>query len=114
MTPTGRFQPLPPRLLSSELSLRIDEGNSAMQARRSWTPVATMSPSEPTGSPASEVRPTCFGVTNERYASPRGQLDRNTTRTRFVAVDGWRESMRQDATLRAVLLNPVDYEPRAD
>ncbi len=85
-----------------------------MQARRSWTPVATMSPSEPTGSLASDVRPNRFGVSNQRYASPRAQLDRNATRNRFVAVDCWRESMRQDATVRAVLLNPVDYEPRAD
>jgi hypothetical protein len=85
-----------------------------MPARRRWTPVATTSPSEPTGSLARGVRPGRFAVSNARYASPRADLDRNSTAARFVAVEGWRESMREDATMRAVLLNPVDYEPLAD
>jgi hypothetical protein len=57
------------------------------------------------------------GARNDRYVSASAHLDADRTTQRFVppaSIDGWREKMRRDATMRAVLLNPVDYEPRDD
>jgi hypothetical protein len=95
------------------------EGTPIMQVRRRWSAVAEMPASGRAGAltgaqrrgVAARDRP---GVRNPRYVSPSVLLDVDQTPRRFVptaSIDGWREMIRRDATIRAALLNPVDYEP---
>jgi hypothetical protein len=96
------------------------EGSPIMQVRRRWSPVAEMSASDPTGAltPERQHRVAARNrsdVQNPRYVSSRAPLDGNGTGRRFVppaSIERWRETIRDDATVRAALLNPVDYEPR--
>jgi hypothetical protein len=96
------------------------EGMPIMQVRRRWAPVAEMPASDRAGALTSRQQPgaTTGGrqdVRNPRYVSPSALLDADRTTPRFVpraSIEGWRERIRRDATMRAVLLNPVDYEPR--
>jgi len=90
-----------------------------MQVRRRWSAVAEMPASGWAGALTGEQR-RCVAasdrpnVRNPRYVSPSALLDVNQTPRRFVStasIDGWRETMRRDAAIRAALLNPVDYEP---
>ena len=91
-----------------------------MQVRRRWSPVAEMSASDPTGALTPErqhgaVARDRSGVRNPRYVSPNVLLDVHRTAHRFLptaSIEGWRETIRRDDAMRAVLLNPVDYEPR--
>jgi hypothetical protein len=95
------------------------EGLPIMQVRRRWSPVAE-SASDPTGAltPERQHRVAAKNrsdARNPRYVSPRALLDGNGTGRRFVppaSIESWRETIRDDATVRAALLNPVDYEPR--
>jgi hypothetical protein len=95
------------------------EGTPIMQVRRRWSPVAEM-PANDRGALACGPRSDAAardrsGVRNPRYMSARVLLDNEQTAPRFppsTVVDGWRETIRRDPTMRAVLLNPVDYEPR--
>ncbi len=90
-----------------------------MQVRRRWSAVAEMPASDRAGALTGEQRRAsaasdCPNVRNPRYVSPSALLDVYQTPRRFVptaSIDGWREMMRRDATMRAALLNPVDYEP---
>jgi hypothetical protein len=91
------------------------EGIRIMQVRRRWAPVAEMPAGDRTAvqqdRAAARDRP---GPRNPRYVSSGAALDDERTGPRFLpnaAVEGWREKIRRDATMRAVLLNPVDYEP---
>ena len=91
-----------------------------MQVRRRWSPVAEMSASDPTGAltPERQRRAAARDRSdprNPRYVSPRALLDSDRSGRRFVpfaSIESWRETIRNDATVRGALLNPVDYEPR--
>jgi hypothetical protein len=93
----------------------------AMQARRRWTPVTATSTGEDRGfggAPSSGRRAAVATVgsdaPNAPYVSRRALLDGHRTSSRFApqtSIEAWREKMRRDAAVRAVLLNPVDYEP---
>jgi hypothetical protein len=93
------------------------EGTPIMQVRRRWSPVAEMSASDPTGAltPERQHRAAARNrsdVRNPRYVSPSVLLDTEGSARRFPSIERWRETIRNDATVRAALLNPVDYEPR--
>jgi hypothetical protein len=52
---------------------------------------------------------------NSRYVSSRTLIDANRSSPRFIphaSIEGWRESMRRDARVRAALLNPIRHESR--
>lgn len=91
-----------------------------MQVRRRWSPVAEMSASDPTGALTPERQRRVADrdrsdLPNPRYVSPSVRLDADRAAQRFLpsaSIERWRETIRNDATVRAVLLNPVDYEPR--
>jgi hypothetical protein len=96
------------------------EGTPIMQVRRRWSPVAEMSASDPTGALTPERQHRAAArdrsdVRNPRYVSPSVLLDVDRSGRRFpppASIERWRETIRDDATVRAALLNPVDYEPR--
>jgi hypothetical protein len=96
------------------------EGTPIMQVRRRWSPVAEMSASDPTGAltPERQHRAAArdrSGVRNPRYVSPSVLLDLDRNSGRFLpsaSIESWRQTIREDPSVRAVLLNPVDYEPR--
>jgi hypothetical protein len=96
------------------------EGTPIMQVRRRWSPVAEMSASDPTGAltPERQRRAAARDRSdprNPRYVSPSVHLDADRTGHRVLpsaSIESWRKILRDDATVRAVLLNPVDYEPR--
>jgi hypothetical protein len=89
----------------------IDQGVLSMPARRRWAPDAA-SISDRTRALGAGMRlRSKAGCHNERYRSPQLDRDHNTSRPRFVCVDDWRDSMRDDPQVRSALLNPVDYEP---
>jgi hypothetical protein len=96
------------------------EGTPIMQVRRRWSPVAEMSASDPTGAltPERQRRAAARDRSdprNPRYVTPSVLLDADRTGHRFppsALIENWRDVIREDATVRAVLLNPVDYEPR--
>jgi hypothetical protein len=96
------------------------EGTPIMQVRRRWSPVAEMSASDPTGAlnPERQHRAAARNrsdVRNPRYVSPSVLLDIEAAARRFPSIESierWRETIRNDATVRSALLNPVDYEPR--
>ena len=91
-----------------------------MQGRRRWSPVAGMSASDPTGALTPERQRHAAArdradPRNPRYVTPSVLLDADRTGPRFLPsalIEDWRDMIREDATVRAALLNPVDYEPR--
>jgi hypothetical protein len=95
------------------------EGTPIMQVRRRWSAVAEMPASGRAAVLTGEQRRVAAAsdrpnVRNPRYVSPSALLDVNQTPRRFVptaSIDGWCETIRRDAAIRAALLNPLDYEP---
>jgi hypothetical protein len=54
------------------------------------------------------------GARNTRYVSSRTLVDAERSSPRFIpnaSIEGWRDSMRRDARMRAALLNPIRHEP---